>query len=77
MKVGNRVTVVPLPADHPQKRCEGKRGEVVQIGPGEVPQPAGISDPTLVLVDGQLVNGKREGMMDFREWMKPEDLEVG
>ena len=77
MKVGNRVTVLPLPAGHPQKRCEGKRGEVVQIGPGEVPQPDGKKDHNLVLVDGQLVNGERRGPMEFREWMTEDILEIG
>ena len=74
MKLGNRVTVLPLPANHPLKRCEGKRGEVVQMGSnGPIPQ----SDESLVLVDDQIKEGVPVGCCTMREWFKEEELEVG
>lgn len=61
----------------------GKRGEIVQIGKdgpvleGEARAtcPPGYEDR--VLVDSQVVNGKRQGMCEMREWFLPEELEVG
>jgi hypothetical protein len=75
LKLGNRVTVKSLPAGHPGKMHEGKKGGVVQIGTdGPVPQ----TDNTLVLVDDQYLNHpKQEGSCTMREWFKPEELELG
>jgi hypothetical protein len=65
LRIGNRVTIRPLPKDHVFYKHTGKRGEI-----------DGIKD-NLYLVDDQLVNGVRQGRCTFREFFREEELELG
>jgi hypothetical protein len=65
LKLGNRVTVRPLPEGHPLAHRAGKVGEI-----------DGIQDD-LYLVDDQLRQGKREGRLEMRDWFREEELELG
>lgn len=65
MKLGHRVTIQNLPQNHPLKNLEGKRGEIDAI------------NGNLYLVDGQLVNGVRQGKQEMREWIEEQYLELG
>jgi len=52
----------------------GKRGEVVQIG---TDGPCTCPDPSMVLIDDQVVNGVRVGQCTMREWLFEHEVELG
>ena len=64
-KKGQRVVVLPLPSSHPLAYRSGLKGEIDAI------------DGERYLVDNQLVEGVRQGMLDMRDWFHESELEHG